>query len=84
MYLNLKTAAFCPHSLQDYHNKRRLYDKYYPLEQRFSTGVPGHTGVTRRVRWCATGVWGKNGKKSEKKLRNKKILEIHDQHYFLK
>jgi hypothetical protein len=36
-------------------------------EQRFSTGV------TRRVRRYAAGVWGKVEKKREKNLRNEKI-----------
>jgi hypothetical protein len=41
------------------------------IEQRFSTCVPRHTGVKRRVSRCAAGFWGKVGKKREK-LRNKK------------
>jgi hypothetical protein len=34
-------------------------------KQRFSTDVPLHTGVTRRVRGLAGGVWGRVKKKIE-------------------
>jgi hypothetical protein len=46
------------------------------LEQRLLTGV------TRRVCRCATEVWRKVDKKREKNCGIKKIVEIHDRHYF--
>jgi hypothetical protein len=54
-----------------------------PLEQRFSTGVrsaahlvwrEGSAGVPRE--------FGGKSKRSEKNLKNKKFVEIRDQHYF--
>jgi hypothetical protein len=53
------------------------------LGQRFSTGVPRHTGVTRWVRRCAAGVWGERRKEARRKLRNKKITLPHGADYFI-
>jgi hypothetical protein len=52
------------------------------LDQRFSTGVPRHTGVTRRIRRCAAGVWGKVEKKREK-FEDKKITLHHRVDHFI-
>jgi hypothetical protein len=41
--------------------------KSISLKQRYLTSVPRHTSVTRRVRRCAAGVWGKV-ERSEKKI----------------
>jgi hypothetical protein len=60
--------------------KRQMED-HIVLEQRFSTDVSRHTSVTRRVRRCAAGVWGKVEKKREK-MNNKKTLH-HWADYFI-
>jgi hypothetical protein len=40
--------------------------KSYPVDQRFSTDEPRHTGVTQTVRRCAAGVGGEGQKDREK------------------
>jgi hypothetical protein len=45
--------------------------------------VPWHAGVTQRVH-SVPREFGEGGKEVKKKLRNKKIIKIHDKDYFLK
>jgi hypothetical protein len=42
--------------------------------QRISMGVPRHTGVMQRIRWCAAGVRRKVNNKRQNELRNNNSL----------